>query len=121
MIVRAIIQNYKGLRAADISFNPKLNILVGDKEVGKSTVLEAINLALTGQLNRRSLSYELHPFLFHQDAAAEYLAGIYAGQATPPPEIVVEIYLADTADYADLKGKNNSQHEDCPGIKFILS
>ena len=121
MITRAIIQNYKGLRAADIPFNPKLNILVGDNEVGKSTVLEAINLALTGQLNRRSLSYELHPFLFHQYATAAYLAGIHTGQATPPPEIVVEIYLSDTDDYADLKGKNNSRHEDCPGIRFTLS
>ena len=121
MITRATIQNYKGLIAVDIPFNPILNILVGDNEVGKSTVLEAINLALTGQLNRRSLSYELHPFLFHQDATATYLDGIHAAQATPPPEIVLEIYLSDTADYADLKGKNNSRHEDCPGIKFILS
>ncbi|MEE8297051.1 MAG: AAA family ATPase, partial [Hyphomicrobium sp.] len=121
MITRAIIQNYKGLRAVDIPFNPKLNILVGDNEVGKSTVLEAINLAHTGQLNRRSLSYELHPFLFHQDATAAYLAGIHTGQATPPPEIVVEIYLSDIADYADLKGTNNSRHEDCPGIKLKLA
>lgn len=121
MITRAIIRNYKGLRTLDIPFNPKLNILVGNNEVGKSTVLEAINLALTGQLNRHSFAYELHPFLFHQEATATYLAGIQAGQAMPPPEIVVEIYLSDTAEYADLKGKNNSRHEDSPGIKFILS
>ncbi len=121
MITRTIIANYKGLLAVDIPFNPKLNILVGDNEVGKSTVLEAINLALTGQLNRRSLSYELHPFLFHQEAASAYLAGIKAGHATPPPEIVIEIYFSDTAEYADLKGRNNSRHENCPGIKFILS
>jgi putative ATP-dependent endonuclease of the OLD family len=121
MITRAKVQNFKGLRALDISLNPKLNILVGDNEMGKSTLLEAINLALTGQLNGRSVAHELHPFLFHQAATAEYVTNIRSGKPAPPPQIVIEVYLSDEKTYADLKGRNNSRNEDCPGIKFVLS
>ena len=48
MIKRVIIKNYKGLRNAEVEFERDLNILVGDNETGKSTLLEAINLGLTG-------------------------------------------------------------------------
>jgi len=121
MITRAIIKNYKGLRDANIQFAPDMNILVGDNETGKSTVLEAINLALTGQLNRRSASYEMHPFLFHQDATAEYVEGLKANPNTPPPEILIEVYLADEDEVADLKGQNNTRFENCPGVKFRIA
>lgn len=121
MITRAIIKNYKGLRETDIQFGPDLNILVGDNETGKSTVLEAINLALTGQLNRRYASYELHPFLFHQDATAAYVEGLIANPKTPPPEILIEVYLADEDRFAELKGQNNTRFENCPGVKLRIA
>ena len=120
MITRAVIKNYKGLRESDIQFGPDLNILVGDNETGKSTVLEAINLALTGQINRRSAKYELHPFLFHQQATAAYIAGLQEDPATQPPEILIEVYLQDVDQYADLKGQNNSLFENCPGVKLRI-
>jgi len=61
------VKNYRRLRSTDIKLRPDLNIIVGDNESGKSTLLEAINLALKGQINRRPLpQYELHPYLFKQ-------------------------------------------------------
>ena len=39
-----IIQNFKSLRNLKIQFNNGLNILVGDNEAGKSTILEAIHI-----------------------------------------------------------------------------
>ena len=36
-----------------------MNIVVGDNEAGKSTILEAVNLALTGYLNGRNIRNEL--------------------------------------------------------------
>lgn len=121
MIRRAIIQNYKGLRHTEIEFGPHINILVGDNETGKSTVLEALNLALTAQLNRRSANYELHPFLFNQETTATYVAAIQAGQTVKPPEISIELYLEDVAWLAELKGSNNSRFEDCPGIRLRIA
>jgi len=119
-IERVIIQNYRVLRSVDISLNSDLNIIVGNNESGKSTLLEAINLALRCQLNRRPAAYELHPFLFNTNEVAEFIASYKEGKPKPPPEILIEIYLADSADYAEMKGTNNSQGVAQPGISFQI-
>ena len=116
MIKRVIIKNYKGLRNADVEFVRDLNILVGDNETGKSTLLEAINLGLTGQLNRRPAAYELHPFLFNLECTREFLSVLHEGRQAAPPEISVEIFFYDDAKLSELKGTNNSLREDCPGL-----
>ncbi|MGJ9458512.1 AAA family ATPase [Oceanobacillus sp. CF4.6] len=63
MIDKVIIKNYKSIEYLDLSLNDTMNILVGNNEQGKSTILEAVNMALTGTLNKRSLHNELTPFL----------------------------------------------------------
>ena len=45
-IERVIVRNYRVLRSADVRLRHDLNVIVGDNESGKSTLLEAINLAL---------------------------------------------------------------------------
>jgi len=42
------IQNYNCFRHFEIVFNEHLNIIVGNNEEGKSTILEALHLCLTG-------------------------------------------------------------------------
>ena len=61
MIKRVIIENFKGIKHTDITFSQK-NVIVGNNGVGKSTILEAISLAL-GQGN---YGFELTPYLFHK-------------------------------------------------------
>lgn len=115
-IQRVVICNFKGLRETDLTFSKGLNILVGDNETGKSTVLEAINLALTKQLNRRDIGYDLHPFLFHQSVVQEFVQAVRDGSVVPPLKIVIEVYLADNPEFAEHKGTNNSHNTDCPGV-----
>ena len=50
MIKKIFIKNYKIFEHFDIELNEDLNIIVGNNETGKSTILEAINLALTKRL-----------------------------------------------------------------------
>lgn len=119
-IERAIIKNYKGLKDTDLIFRAGLNILVGDNEAGKSTVLEAINLALTGQLKRRDAAYDLHPFLFNQDVVETYVNSIQAGETPEPPEILIEVYFTNDPELAETKGDNNSLKRDCPGVKLTI-
>ena len=66
-ISRVIVSNYRCLKTADVTLNPDLNIIVGNNECGKSTLLEAIHLALSGQLNGRPIQIELHPHLFNAE------------------------------------------------------
>ena len=40
------IEGFKKFRKFDMEFNPKVNILVGENEAGKTTILEAIKLVL---------------------------------------------------------------------------
>jgi predicted ATP-dependent endonuclease of OLD family len=53
------IVNFKVFENLEVEFTDGLNILVGNNEVGKSTILEAVHLALTGMINGRYLNTEL--------------------------------------------------------------
>jgi len=119
-IERAIIKNYRTLRSADVRFSDALNIIVGDNESGKSTLLEAVNLALRCQLNRRPAAYELHPYLFNNEVVAEYVKSHNDGKPQPPPEILIELFLSDTPEVAELKGSINSKMADAPGISLSI-
>ncbi|MFT9022193.1 MAG: hypothetical protein ABF437_13490, partial [Lentilactobacillus hilgardii] len=37
------------------------------------------------------------------------------------PKIIIEVYFKDEDNYAPLKGSENSQETDCPGIRFECS
>lgn len=51
----------------EIEFNNKINVIVGNNEAGKSTILEAINLALTGLYCGKSIKAEVSQYLFNED------------------------------------------------------
>ena len=52
-IEKVIIQNFKKFKNPfEIKFNENINLLVGDNESGKSTILEAIHVALTGTFSK---------------------------------------------------------------------
>lgn len=117
-ITRAIIKNYRALGSVDITFNAEKNIIVGPNEAGKSTLLEAINLALSGQINGRSVLYDLHPYLFNVQCVESFIAQLRAGVAVEPPFFEIELYLSDEDEVAHLKGTNNSTNEDLPGLSL---
>lgn len=99
-------------------FNDDLNIIVGDNEAGKSTLLEAINLVMTAQISGRNIQYELSPYLFSMDTINKYIEGLQADPATPLPEIFIEIFLKEDVDgeLAHYKGSNNTERRDCAGM-----
>lgn len=62
-ISKVKIHNFKCYRDFEISLSEGLNIVVGDNEAGKTTILEAINLALTGMLNGKSIWNEISQYV----------------------------------------------------------
>jgi len=88
-----------------LKLNPQVNILVGNNESGKSTILEAINLALTGILNGRYLKNELSPYLFNYQTVLGYVQSLSDAdaQAQSPPSIRIEVFF-DSSDAARFKG-----------------
>lgn len=113
------IENYKCFEKLDIDFNKNVNIIVGNNEAGKSTILEAINLCLSGLINNRYLRNELNEYFFNTNVVKLFLED----SNLPPPRFLIEVYLdsdesATNKDLEILKGSMNSRKENSAGIKL---
>ncbi|RFS84138.1 ATP-dependent endonuclease [Actinomadura spongiicola] len=117
MLAKIVIQNYRGFRRFELDFDPDMNILVGDNDAGKTTILEAIELALTGRINGRPLAQVLSPYLFNKEATEEYIAALRDGQTATPPELIIDLFFGKEAP-ATLKGTNNLLKLDEPGVRI---
>jgi energy-coupling factor transporter ATP-binding protein EcfA2 len=100
-ITKVVIKNYRCLQDTTVDLNAHLNIIVGNNECGKSTFLEAVNLALSGLLNGRSIHTELHTHLFNADITSEYIQSLKAAPKAPP-SVLIELYLDDADALARL-------------------
>jgi len=114
------VKNYRCLKGANVILNEKLNVIVGNNECGKSTLLEAVHLAMTGQLNGRPLMVELHPYVFNLGQVQVYVDALRKGTPAEPPSILIEVYLADDPALTKLKGDNNSLGLDLPGVSLLV-
>lgn len=76
-IDKVTIENFKCFKGQFcLELSKGLNVLVGNNETGKSTILEAIHLALCGLLNGRYLKQELTQDIFNNDIRNEYLMSL---------------------------------------------
>ncbi|HVF06644.1 MAG TPA: AAA family ATPase [Frankiaceae bacterium] len=121
MIERIVLRGYRRFAHLDIRPIPGMNIIVGDNESGKSTLIEAIALALTGKINGRWAVEELNPFWFHSKDVAEFFAKYGSDQSTQPPEILIELYLRNEDPLQRLRGVHNSSGTDCPGVRLRVT
>lgn len=119
-ITKVTIENYKCF-CGKFSFEPNkgLNLLVGDNESGKSTILEAIHLALTGILNGRYLKNELTQYLFNIDSVSTYVKNLSEKQPAILPHILIELSF-EGEDIALFEGNGNSEKKKACGISFKI-
>ena len=113
------IENYKCFENLDIDFNKNINIIVGNNEAGKSTILEAINLCLSGLINNRYLRNELNEYFFNTKVVKDFLKD----SNSPPPKFLIEVYLGSDDSEINktlewLTGSMNSKKISSPGIKL---
>lgn len=119
-IKKVKIVNYKCYKGSFvIDLNSGINIIVGNNEAGKSTILEAIHLALTGILYGRYLKNELSQYIFNKEVETKYLQSLHTENPEPLPNIVVEIYFSGT-DLAEFEGDSNTAREKDCGISFKI-
>lgn len=119
MIEKIKIKGYRKFRDATIVPNPRFNILVGENAAGKSTLLEALSLALTGRINGRPASEELNPYWFNQDDVSDFFKAREQGKPVALPEIQIEVFLVDREEFQrNLYGAHNSTipTRECPGV-----
>ncbi len=105
-------------REFDLEFLPGINILVGRNDTGKSTLIEAINLALTGRIHGRALAQELSPYLINLDATREYVQKLQSGDQAVPPAMIIDLFLEDADQAEILRGTNNVYGENACGVRI---
>jgi len=120
MIEKVRIRGYRGFQDVTVDLRHGLNIFVGDNESGKSTLLEAIALALTGYVNSRSANEELNPFWFNADLVKQFFSDRAAGKKVALPTISIEVFFTGDDRLQNLRGAHNSDSptRECPGIRF---
>ncbi len=115
-IKKIYIKNFKSFRKLELDLNFGVNILVGNNEAGKSTILEAIHLALTGLLNGKYLKNDLTEYLFNIESIKEYLEN-----PESLPFILIEIFFED-GKYPLFEGTLNYEKKDKEsGVSFKIA
>ncbi len=114
-IEKIILTNYKRFENLTILPNERKNILVGDNEVGKSSIIDAIDLVAMGSV-RRVESIGLDRLLninsikkFEETRKYEDL-----------PEMKIELFLSGAFDHT-MNGKNNSLGVKADGIRLVCA
>lgn len=121
MYIREVnIENFKCFKGKfNLKLEENLNIIVGDNEAGKSTILEAIHLVLTGILNGKYLRNELTEDLFNNEVVAEYIANANNTSAIPP-HILIEVFIGGD-DLPEFEGDGNSKKQKDCGISLKIA
>lgn len=115
-IKKIYIENFKCFNKLELNLNISVNILAGNNEAGKSTILEAIHLALTGLLNGKYLKNDLTEYLFNVECILKYLAN-----PEILPYILIEIFFED-GKYPQFEGSlNYEKRVGESGISFKIA
>ncbi|MDX0776782.1 AAA family ATPase [Sinorhizobium medicae] len=121
-IAKVKITNFKCYEETfTLALNDGLNVIVGANESGKTTILEAIHLALTGLLHARALKNDLTSYLFNLAAQNKYVQSLGTACPLPPPAITIELFFSGaSSELAELEGDGNSEKAKCSGVVYKI-
>ena len=119
MISKVILKNFKGFQNIELECNKEKNILIGENGSGKTTILYAIGLVLSGshaQIEKNGLAS-----LFNSTAISRFLN---SRDIKLLPELFVEIYFDDSYEEIknnfDIEGTHNSKGMDSYGVSLRI-
>lgn len=115
VITKIKLTNFRRFRNYTLKPNERINILVGDNEVGKSSILEAIDLVAGGNVRRiEAIGLDR---LINVEAVKEFKSGDRTFDSLPV--LRIELYLSgDNFDFT-MSGKNNTDRIECDGIRLV--
>ncbi len=116
-ITKVKIINFKSFKNFEFEPYNGMNILVGNNNEGKSTIFEAIHLALTGFYRGKYIRNSFTQDIFNEDIINDYILNININNTTPLPQLSIEIFFDDAPE---LLGTNNSDKEDKAAINFTI-
>ena len=105
--------NFKRFNDFEVEFDDRINLLIGDNEAGKSTILLALDLVLRGSRSKvETLGLDK---LINTYVVNQFMSG--DKQIEDLPSLAVEVYLNEQND-PDLNGRNNSDALICDGLRL---
>ncbi len=110
-IERIKLQNFRKFPSFDTKLDSSLNLFVGDNESGKSSVLMALDMVLSG--SRAKIDSIGLESLFNTDCIERFMAS--SRKIGDLPVLYVEVYLTEQ-NSPELNGKNNSEKIECDGV-----
>lgn len=123
IIDRVVIAGFKRIGTPlHVDFERDLNILVGDNGAGKSTILEAVHLALTGLYRGEPIRRALSQALFNNTAVNGFIERAGSRDLLELPKITVEVFLTgeNLSEANELSGGNNSTNRKACGFTFSV-
>lgn len=114
IITKIKLINYKRFKNYTIEPKSHINILIGDNESGKSSILEAIDIVASGNVRKvETLGLDR---LINISSVQEF----NNGQRTYDnlPKMIIELYLQGNYDHT-VNGKNNTDGIICDGIRLV--
>lgn len=119
MISAIRIVGFKNLKDFNTEFNPGLNIIIGDNDAGKTTILEAINLVVSGQISGKSIFADISPYIFNAENVEEFISKIGLPECRPP-KIIIEATFKESEQTNRYRGTNNLDRVDLPGVSMVI-
>lgn len=123
-ISKLIIHNFKLFDNICIDMNESVNIFVGENDSGKTTILEALSMGLTGKINGSSIMLKLNADWFNLNIRNEYKDKIENGEEPILPSIDIEIFFEGLSEndsfFGHYRGTNNSLRENAIGVKVSI-
>lgn len=114
-ITKLKLKNFKRFNSFAVDFDDNINILVGDNESGKSSLIEAISLVLSG--SRSKVETTGLENIFNSTAISDFLASDKKYENLP--NVLIEVYFNEQHNI-ELSGKNNSDEIVCDGLKLEI-
>ncbi|MFE1514149.1 ATP-dependent endonuclease, partial [Corynebacterium bovis] len=120
LVTKVQISGYRRFREFTFKPEPGTNIIVGGNEAGKSTLLEAMALALTGRVNGVWASEYLSPYWFNRDMVRDFFMKETTGRSfSALPEFRIDAYLdVVSGELEKLRGINNMAEEGSVGLSI---
>ncbi|PWS31162.1 AAA family ATPase [Pedobacter paludis] len=107
------LHNFKRFETFMVEFDEELNLLIGDNEAGKSSLLSAIDIVLSGSRSKiETLGIES---IFNIDVVEQFL--LSSKKYENLPIVFIELYLNEQHN-PDVNGKHNSENIICDGLRL---
>lgn len=118
MITKVYLKNFRQFQELTCEFNEKKNIFIGSNGTGKSTILSALDLVLSGSVKK--IENTTLESLFNNVAISSCIAKKEALNTTDLPELIVELFFSECENY-NTCGIHNIEKRECDGLKLKIT